>query len=143
MIRFVDAGDMTLDDLVVDLESSGPCDIVSGGRTKKRALERFAETLRFPDWFGHNLDALYEQLDEHAYAATASGADWRLLWVPSERLVAEHPRDFARLVAVLADVADARIRSADGARGRRRIVVRGPDPAHLPAHLPDRRSPRD
>lgn len=140
MIRFVDA-DGRLDDLVVELESAGPCDIVAGGRTKERALERFAEILRFPDWFGHNLDALYELLDEHAYAATASGRDWTLLWVPSARLVGEHPRDYARLVRVLADVADVAQAtthgpSADRERGARRVVVHGPDPDHDPGPWP-------
>ncbi len=145
MISFVDADDLSLDDLLVDVDSAGPCDIVLGGRTKERALERFAETLRFPDWFGRNLDALYELLDEHAYAATAAGQDWTLLWAPSPRLVAEHPRDYGRVVAVLADVADARPGSRDDERGARLVVVRGPDPSrdHGPAHDPDRRSPRD
>ena len=62
-LTFVNRDEIDLDDLMVDLKASGPCDIVAGGRTKERAIERFAETLRFPDWFGRNLDALYDLLD--------------------------------------------------------------------------------
>ena len=140
MIRFVDPPPMGLDDLVVELESDSPCDVVVGGGSKEEALERFAEALRFPGWFGRNLDALYELLDEQASAATAGGGDWTLLWVPSARLVVDHPRDYARVVAVLGDVAAARSRAPRGradASGARRVVVLGPDPFDHP----ERRSP--
>lgn len=144
MIRFADR-DIPLETLLRDLEVDRACDIVAGGRTKTRALERFAETLRFPDWFGRNLDALYELLDEYAHAATAAGQDWTLLWVPSARLLDDNPGDYARIVAVLSDVASARDRAStsgagsaaahasaapdEPARGGRRLVVYGPDPA--------------
>lgn len=126
MITFV-SRDEDLDDLISDLETDGPCDIVAGGRTKVRALERFAETLRFPDWFGHNLDALYELLDEHAYAVTGSGADWNLLWIPGRRLISQQGHDYAGIVAVLRDVAGPQ--SEGEGRGTRSVVVYGPDPA--------------
>lgn len=142
MIRFADRG-IPLEALISDLEVDRPCDIVAGGRTKARALERFAETLRFPDWFGRNLDALYELLEEYAYAATGAGQDWTLLWVPSARLVGESPGDYAKIVRVLSDVASVDDRSAatgsagphpaappaEPVRGARLIVVQGPDPA--------------
>ena len=128
-LTFVNRDEIDLDDLMVDLEASGPCDIVAGGRTKERAIERFAETLRFPDWFGRNLDALYDLLDEHAYASSASGTDWTLLWVAGRKLIRDAPRDYAGIVSVLRDVAEADP-GAEGAGGRA-IVVYGPDPRAL------------
>lgn len=151
MIRFADADDVTLDELIVEVRSRGACDIVAGGRTKERALRRFAETLRFPSWFGHNLDALYELLDEHAHAVTASGRDWTLIWSPSRHLVTDHPSDYARVLGVLSDVADASTGSVEGVHGSRLVVVHGaglavpagepqdprPDP-HSPEPQPER-----
>ena len=102
-ITFVDRNECDLDELIADLESRGPCDIVAGGRTKERAIERFAEVLRFPDWFGRNLDALFDLLDEHAHEASAAGQDWTLLWIPGRRLVRREPADYRRIVAVLQD----------------------------------------
>ena len=129
MISFIDGDETDLDDLISDLESAGPLDIVSGGRTKERALERFAETLRFPDWFGHNLDALAEVLEEHAFAATATGGDWTLLWIPGRRLLRDEPRAYRGIVSVLRDVTD--LRSAEPGQGARVVVVHGPDPSRL------------
>lgn len=125
-IRFVDRDAGDLDELIARLEAPGPCDIVAGGRSKAAAIERFAETLRFPDWSGHNLDALYELLDEHAYKATSSGRAWTLLWLPRRRLIRRRPDDYRGIVSVLRDV--ARAGPPDPARGARLIVVRGPDP---------------
>ena len=125
MIRFVDGDDVTLDELIGELGSEGTCDVVVGGRTKQRALHRFAQSLNFPSCSGHNLDAIYELLDERAHAVTATGRDWTLVWAPSRHLIAEHPQDYARLVAVLADVADPPRRSTHGARGSRVVIVHG------------------
>lgn len=125
-ITFVDRNECDLDELIADLESRGPCDIVAGGRTKERAIERFAEVLRFPDWFGRNLDALFDLLDEHAHEASAAGQDWTLLWIPGRRLVRREPADYRRIVAVLQDVAESDGQAAG--RGARVVVVHGPDP---------------
>lgn len=122
-----------LEQLVAHLESRGPCDIVAGGRTKERAMERFAEVLRFPDWFGHNLDALFELLDEHAFEATAEGQEWQLLWIPGRKLIRKRPRDYRGLVSVLRDVAEAADSGPsilDG-RGARTVIIHGPDPSTL------------
>lgn len=139
MLTFV-SRDEDLDDLIADLEAHGPCDIVAGGRTKERALERFAETLRFPDWFGHNLDALYELLDEHAYAVTGSGADWHLLWIPGRRLLRDRPGDYAGIAAVLRDVAELLV--DEPGRGARSVVVYGPDPSGATRTDPDEEDPQ-
>jgi hypothetical protein len=128
MIGFADPALVALDDLHAEAERAGACDLVIGGRTKGRAVERFAATLHFPEWAGRNLDALDELLDEHAHRATDAGRDWTLIWVPSPRLVAEHPRDYARLVAVLADVASRRPGPTGTRRGVRRVLVHGPAP---------------
>lgn len=124
MITFVDRTS-DVEDLMVDLEAAGPVDTVRGGRTKSRALERFAEALSLPEWFGRNLDALYELLDEHAYQVTRSGGDWTLLWSPGRRLIAEHPREYAAIVAVLRDVADPE--RVEPGHGDRVVVVHGPE----------------
>lgn len=131
MLTFIDPDEVDLDDLIVDLDADGPCDIVIGGRSKKRALERFAETLRFPDWFGHNLDALFDLLDEHAHAATSSGAGWTLLWVPGRKLRRDRPHDYAGIVSVLRDVVAGR--SGDTEQGQRTVVIYAPDPSGVEA----------
>jgi hypothetical protein len=128
MIRFADPTVVALHDLRAEAERAGACDLVIGGRTKGGALERFAATLDFPEWAGRNLDALDELLDEHAHRATATGRDWTLLWAPSPRLVADHPRDYARLVAVLSDVASRRPGPTGTRPGVRRVLVHGPAP---------------
>lgn len=123
--------DEDLDALIIDLESGATCDIVGGGRTKERAIERFAETLRFPDWFGRNLDALYELLDEHAYLATADGQAWTLLWIPGRKLLRDEPHSYRGIVSVLRDVAT--VRTFEPGRGGRSVVVYGPDPSRASA----------
>lgn len=125
-LRFVDRDAIDLDELIAQLDSGSPCDIVAGGATKEGAIERFAETLRFPDWFGHNLDALHELLDEHAHEMTGSGRRWTLLWLPRRRLIRRHPDAYRGIVSVLRDVAHAD--PADPTRGARHVVVRGPHP---------------
>ena len=140
MIRFVDGDYVTLDELIGELGSEGTCDVVVGGRTKQRALHRFAQALHFPSWSGHNLDALYELLDERAHAVTTAGADWTLIWSPSPRLTTDHPRDYARVLAVLADVADPSRRPAHRAQGARVVIVHG---AGLSVPAPEPRAPDD
>lgn len=126
MITFVDRT-TDLEDLMVEVEATGPVDTVRGGRSKARALQRFAEALALPTWAGHNLDALYELLDERAYESTRRGRDWTLLWSPGRRLIRDHPGDYAAIVSVLRDVADPeRVEEGDGGRV---VVVHGPDPA--------------
>lgn len=43
--------------------------LLTGQVAKTQLLEALAQALHFPDWFGHNWDALWDALDE--YLATA------------------------------------------------------------------------
>lgn len=145
-LTFVDRDATTPEDLIAELVPLGLSDIVAGGRTKDRALERFAENLRFPDWFGGNLDALYELLDEHAYTATAQGRPWLLLWIPGRKLLRDHPRDYRRIVSVLRDVADPERPAPDA--GARVVVIHGPEMHGPDMHgpdptVPEQEDPRD
>lgn len=58
---------------------------LAGCAGKRILLERLAQALRFPDWFGHNWDALADCLDD-------------LSWLPGTGLlvVLEHADDFAQ-----------------------------------------------
>ncbi|PSL56632.1 barstar (barnase inhibitor) [Saccharothrix carnea] len=68
-----------------------------GARSKKDAIGAIAEALSFPDWFGHNLDALYDCLTD-------------LSWLPEGEHVLEWEGGNADVEAVLSDAA---ARSAD------------------------------
>ena len=63
-----------------------------GARSKKAAIGAIAEALSFPDWFGHNLDALYDCLTD-------------LSWLPEGEHVLEWEGGNADVEAVLADAA--------------------------------------
>ncbi len=95
--------------------------VVRGGRHKADAIGRFGQVLGFPAWFGRNLDALADLLLEDVARRSARAAGWWLVWVPSEHLVDTHPADYAGIVEVLAEAADA-----PGIR----VTVVGPPPAH-------------
>lgn len=91
------------DEVVAAARAAGGCvDVVRGGWHKADAIARFGEALAFPEWFGHNLDALADLLPEHA---AEQGGAWWLVWVPSRHLVDTHPRDYEGIVDVLAEVA--------------------------------------
>ena len=74
----------------------------AGCRDKGEVLERFAAALRFPDWFGHNWDALADCVGD-------------LSWWPADGylLLLDHagawrdaePDDFATLLGILGDAA--------------------------------------
>ncbi|NUT49285.1 MAG: barstar family protein [Saccharothrix sp.] len=61
-----------------------------GARTRQAVLGAIAEALSFPDWFGHNLDALYDCLTD-------------LSWLPEGEHVLEWEGGDADVEAVLAD----------------------------------------
>ena len=43
--------------------------------SRETAYREIAETLEFPDWFGYNLDALYDLLSADDYAITLTHTD--------------------------------------------------------------------
>ncbi len=71
-----------------------------GARTKQAALAAIADALSFPDWFGHNLDALYDCLTD-------------LSWLPEGEHVLEWEGGNADVEAVLADAAARTAESGD------------------------------
>jgi hypothetical protein len=61
-----------------------------GARSKQDAIAAIADALSFPDWFGHNLDALYDCLTD-------------LSWLPAGEHVLEWEGGNADIESVLSD----------------------------------------
>jgi hypothetical protein len=81
--------------------------VVPAAGDKRGSLERFAEVLSLPEWFGHNLDALADSLHDLAETAPAEGATGRhLVWDGTAELHDADPEAFEGICSVLEDVAD-------------------------------------
>ncbi|MGW5052287.1 barstar family protein [Actinokineospora sp. NPDC004072] len=73
-------------------------------RSKLDFYEAVAAALRFPDWFGHNLDALYDCLTDLSWLPEG---DHVLVWTRPDVLAAADPAGFRAIQSVLSDaVAD-------------------------------------
>jgi RNAse (barnase) inhibitor barstar len=84
--------------------------VVPAAADRRASLERFAEVLRLPDWFGHNLDALADCLHDLAEAPPAEGATGRhLVWDGTAELHGADPEAFEGICSVLEDVADEHV----------------------------------
>ncbi len=92
--------------------------VVRGGWHKADAIGQFGEALGFPNWFGHNLDALADLLPDDVHRRV-EGESWWLVWVPSRHLVDTHPADYAGIVEILAESAE---------EPSARVTVVGPRP---------------
>lgn len=75
---------------------------LSGCVSKDDLLGRVAAALAFPDWFGHNWDALFDCLAE---LGEAGGAGCLLVLEHAAELRREAPEVFATAVGILGDVA--------------------------------------
>ncbi|QFZ17275.1 barstar family protein [Saccharothrix syringae] len=64
----------------------------AGARTRREAIAAIADALGFPDWFGHNLDALHDSLTD-------------LSWLPEGEHVLVWEGGVPEVEAVLADAA--------------------------------------
>ncbi|MGX7827053.1 barstar family protein [Actinokineospora sp. 24-640] len=72
--------------------------------TRLDFYDAVAETLRFPEWFGHNLDALYDCLTDLSWLPEGQHV---LVWTHPEVLADSDPVGYRAVQAVLADaVAD-------------------------------------
>ncbi|GAA4590176.1 hypothetical protein GCM10023194_46380 [Planotetraspora phitsanulokensis] len=86
--------------------STGPAPAVVDGResrTRAAFFEEAARALRLPGYFGRNWDALTDSLRD----ATRAGDVALVVEHAEELLNAEPPEQFATLLAVLAEAADA------------------------------------
>lgn len=76
----------------------------AGVRSKLDFYDAVAEALRFPDWFGHNLDALYDCLIDLSWLPPGEHV---LVWTNPEVLAEADPAGYRAVQSVLADaVAD-------------------------------------
>ncbi len=73
-------------------------------RNKAALLERLATVLSFPDWFGHNWDALADCLDDLSWLPDAGHL---LVLEDCRRFAAAAPQDYAVLLEILANVASS------------------------------------
>ena len=72
---------------------------VRDATTKAEVLDGFAAALQFPDYFGHNLDALWDCLTDLTRPTV-------VVWEGWQRCAVEHPEDWAGLMGVLRDRVD-------------------------------------
>ncbi|ENO89762.1 barstar family protein [Thauera linaloolentis] len=75
---------------------------LAGCTDKAGVLERFATALRFPDWFGHNWDALADALCDLSWLPTPA---CRIVLSRPSALRAADPEVFATLLEILDDSA--------------------------------------
>lgn len=74
---------------------------MAGNRDKEDVLTRIADTLQFPDWFGHNWDALCDCLTDMSWNP-ASG--YFIVLNHLDELRQYSPFDYSTLLDVLRDV---------------------------------------
>ena len=99
MMRVLDA-DTAIADVVREANAAGrPIAIVPAGDDKADSIARFGEVLGFPDWFGHNLDALFDCLLQHYHRAP----DSELVWDGTAGLRERDASAFERIRLVLTD----------------------------------------
>lgn len=80
---------------------------LKGAKTKEELHEILKETLPLPDYYGGNLDALYDVLTE-------MGDDWNLIFYNTCDLAVEEPDYFGKLCTM----ADRAVREADNLKIR-------------------------
>jgi RNAse (barnase) inhibitor barstar len=64
------------------------------------AIEAIAAALSFPEWFGHNLDALHDSLTDLSWLPAGEHV---LIWPRSAELARHDPRGYDSVTAVLDD----------------------------------------
>ena len=93
--------DTAIGPLVRSLQADGvDVHVVPAGADKAESLRLFGDVLGFPDWYGHNLDALYDCLMD---LVSASDVPMHVVWDGTAPLRADHPDVVEAIVRVLDD----------------------------------------
>ncbi|MGI8333354.1 barstar family protein [Actinomadura scrupuli] len=71
---------------------------------KEEFLEMSAEGLEFPDWFGHNWDALADCLTDLTWATSMAG--YLIVYAGWQALAQEEPESFSTAIDILAEAVD-------------------------------------
>lgn len=87
---------------------------------KLAVLDAIAATLRFPETFGRNLDALYDLLTDLSWLPSGEHV---LIWVGSGGLAATDPKSYLAIRSVLSDAQRALGPAGERADGRQLTVV--------------------
>ncbi|TVT50392.1 barstar family protein [Amycolatopsis cynarae] len=87
---------------------------------KMSTMEAIAAALSFPDWFGRNLDALYDCLTDLSWLPSGEHV---LIWAGSEDLKQADPRAYLAIRSVLSDAERALAPGGDRADSRRLTVT--------------------
>ncbi|OXM52047.1 barstar family protein [Amycolatopsis alba] len=95
---------------------------IESGRTVDKAstLDAIAEALSFPDYFGKNLDALYDCLTDLSWLPPGEHV---LIWAGSSALKEHDPKAYLAVRSVLSDAQRALGPSGDRTDSRRLTVV--------------------
>ncbi|MFD2396406.1 barstar family protein [Prauserella oleivorans] len=87
---------------------------------KTATLDAIAELLRFPAYFGRNLDALYDCLTDLSWLPVGEHV---LIWIGSDVLKQADPRSYLAVHSVLSDAQRALAPGGDRADSRRLTVL--------------------
>jgi RNAse (barnase) inhibitor barstar len=87
---------------------------------KLSTLDAIGAALSFPDYFGRNLDALYDCLTDLSWLPSGEHV---LVWVGSDALKAAEPKAYLGVRSVLSDAQRALGPGGDRADDRRRLTV--------------------
>lgn len=87
---------------------------------KLSTLDAIGAALSFPDYFGRNLDALYDCLTDLSWLPSGEHV---LVWIGSDSLKAAEPKAYLGIRSVLSDAQRALGPGGDRADDRRRLTV--------------------
>jgi RNAse (barnase) inhibitor barstar len=91
---------------------------------KMSTLDAIAAALSFPEWFGRNLDALYDCLTDLSWLP---GGEHVLVWSGSDELKQADPRAYLAIRSVLSDAERALAPGGDRADNRRLTLALSED----------------
>jgi RNAse (barnase) inhibitor barstar len=87
---------------------------------KMSALDAIAAALSFPDWFGRNLDALYDSLTDLSWLPPGEHV---LIWIGSHVLSEADPKAYLAIRSVLSDAQRALGPAGERADSRQLTVI--------------------